>query len=114
METTMESTQPKPIALYARVSTSDKGQDAALQLRELREYASRRGLQIGQEYVDHGVSGAKDSRPELDRLMADVHAQKYSAVMVWKFDRWARSVQHLLRSLDQSTRLHAASLSFTE
>jgi len=115
METTMENMQAtKPIALYARVSTSDKGQDADLQLRELREYAQRRGLQIGQQYVDHGVSGAKDSRPELDRLMADVHAQKYSAVMVWKFDRWARSVQHLLRSLDQFNKLQVGFVSLTE
>ena len=89
------------IALYARVSTSDKGQDPEVQLRELREYCNRRGLQISAEYVDTGVSGAKDSRPQLNRLMADASKRKFGAVVVWKFDRFARSVSHLLRALEQ-------------
>jgi predicted site-specific integrase-resolvase len=60
-------------AIYARVSTTNHGQDVTLQTRELREYCERRGWQIVGEYVDTGISGAKDRRPELDRLMADAH-----------------------------------------
>src|SRR6266849_1832549 len=87
-------------ALYARVSTSDKGQDPEVQLRELREYCERRGWTANGEYVDAGISGAKDSRPELNRLMADANRRKFDAVVVWRFDRFARSVSHLLRALE--------------
>ena len=80
-------------ALYARVSTHDKGQDPEMQLRELREYCTRRGWQIAGEYVDVGVCGAKDSRPELNRMMADANRRKFDAVVCWKFDRFARSVK---------------------
>jgi DNA invertase Pin-like site-specific DNA recombinase len=59
------------LAIYARVSTSNGSQDPEMQLRELREYAQRRELQIVEEYIDNGVSGSKDSRPALNRLMAD-------------------------------------------
>ena len=65
--------------LYARVSTLN-GQDPELQLRELREYSLRRGWQVIGEYVDTGISGAKDSRPELNRLMADAHKRKVDIV----------------------------------
>jgi DNA invertase Pin-like site-specific DNA recombinase len=88
------------VALYARISTSNNGQSPEMQLRELREYCERRGWQIAGEYVDTGISGAKDRRPELDRLMADAHKRRCDAVAVWKFDRFARSVSHLLRALD--------------
>jgi len=87
-------------ALYARVSTAGNGQSPEMQLRELREYCERRGWQIVGEYVDTGISGAKDRRPELDRLMADAHKRRFDVVAVWKFDRFARSVSHLLRALD--------------
>lgn len=87
-------------AIYARVSTSNNGQSPEMQLRELREYCERRGWQIAGEYVDAGISGAKERRPELDRLMADAHRRKFDVVAVWKFDRFARSVSHLLRALD--------------
>jgi hypothetical protein len=71
-----------------------------MQLRELREYCERRGWQIAGEYVDVGISGAKDKRPQLDRMMADAHKRRFDVVAVWKFDRFARSVSHLLRALD--------------
>jgi len=71
-----------------------------MQLRELREYCERRGWTLAGEYVDTGISGAKDRRPELDRLMADAHKRRFEMVAVWKFDRFARSVSHLLRALD--------------
>ena len=87
-------------ALYARISTANNGQSPDMQLRELREYCERRGWTVAGEYVDSGFSGAKDRRPELDRLMADAHKRRFDVVAVWKFDRFARSVSHLLRALD--------------
>ena len=88
------------VAIYARVSTTNHGQDVTMQTRELREHCERRGWKIAAEYVDAGISGAKDRRPELDRLMADAHRRKFDVIAVWKFDRFARSVSHLLRALD--------------
>jgi DNA invertase Pin-like site-specific DNA recombinase len=87
-------------AIYARVSTANNGQDPTMQTRELREYCERRGWAIAGEYVDIGISGTKEKRPELDRLMADAHRRRFDAVVVWKFDRFARSVSHLLRALE--------------
>lgn len=88
------------VAIYARVSTANSGQDPTMQTRELREYADRRGWTVAGEYVDTGISGTKEKRPELDRLMADAHKRRFDVVAVWKFDRFARSVSHLLRALD--------------
>ncbi len=85
-------------ALYARVSTSNGQQDPEMQLSELREYAARRELVVIAEYVDH-VSGSKDFRPSLNRLMTDAHSRKFDAVLVWKIDRWGRSLKHLVTSL---------------
>ena len=86
-------------ALYGRVSTTN-GQDPEMQLRELREYCERRGWEISREYVDAGISGAKEKRPQLDRLLAEAHKRHFDAVVVWRFDRFARSVSHLLRALE--------------
>src|ERR1700723_2295896 len=88
------------VALYARVSTANNGQDPTLQTRELKDYIERRGWQFAGEYVDVGISGTKEKRPELDRLMADAPRRRFDVVAVWKFDRFARSVSHLLRALD--------------
>jgi DNA invertase Pin-like site-specific DNA recombinase len=94
----MKSSQlPLLVALYARVSTL-LAQDPEMQLRELREYASRRGWTIVGEYVDR-TSGAKESRPALNRLMADAHCRKFDAIVVWKIDRFGRSLRHLVNSL---------------
>jgi DNA invertase Pin-like site-specific DNA recombinase len=87
-------------ALYCRVSTNNGQQSPDMQLRELREYCQRRGWTVAGEYVDVGISGTKERRPELDRLMADAHRRRFDAVVVWKFDRFARSVSHLLRALE--------------
>ena len=84
-------------AIYARVSTLI-GQSPEMQLAELREYASRRGWEIVGEYVDC-ISGSKESRPELNRLMADAHRRHFDAVLVWKIDRFGRSLKHLVNSL---------------
>jgi len=80
-------------AIYARVSTAEQNPD--LQLDELERYAAARGLSVIDKYVDHGVSGAKSSRPELDALMAAARLRKFDALLVWKLDRLARSVRHL-------------------
>src|SRR5215467_5822459 len=85
-------------ALYSRVSTNH-GQDPELQLRELRDYAGSRGWAIAQEYTDQGVSGSKDSRPALNRLMADACRRKFDVVLVWKLDRFGRSLRHLVNAL---------------
>src|SRR5579862_2657339 len=89
-------------ALYARVSTSNNGQDPEVQLRELREYVQRRGWELAADcvYVDIGISGSKEKRPALDRLMSDAHRRKFDVVACWRFDRFARSVSHLLRALE--------------
>ncbi len=79
------------VALYARVSTLN-GQHPEMQLSELREYGARRGWQIVGEYVDEGVSGAKESRPQLNRLMSDAHRRKFDLIAVWKIDRFGRSL----------------------
>ncbi len=86
-------------AIYARVSTAHTGQSPEMQLRELREYITRRGWTLTGEYVDV-ASGAKERRPELDRLQTDAHRRRFDAVAVWKFDRFARSVSHLIRALE--------------
>jgi DNA invertase Pin-like site-specific DNA recombinase len=104
VESTLEkgSSRPSPIraVIYARVSTANNGQDPTMQTREIREFCGRRGWAVSSEYVDVGVSGAKDSRPELNRLVADAHRRRFDAVVVWRFDRFARSVSHLLRALE--------------
>jgi DNA invertase Pin-like site-specific DNA recombinase len=97
------------VALYARVSTANGHQDPEMQLRELREFVERRGWQISGEYVDKGISGSKDSRPALDRLMADAQRRKFDAVLVWKLDRFGRSLRHLVNALAE---LEALGLTF--
>lgn len=87
-------------AIYARVSTSNNGQDPSMQTREIEEYCQRRGWEVAGSYVDNGISGSKESRPELDRLIGDAHRRRFDAVIVCKFDRFARSVSHLLRALE--------------
>jgi DNA invertase Pin-like site-specific DNA recombinase len=84
-------------AIYARVSTSD--QNCESQLKELREFLIRRGWRLAAEYVDTGFSGAKASRPALDRLMADAAKRKFDCVAVYKIDRFGRSVLHLNQQL---------------
>jgi len=101
-------------AIYARVSTAHNGQDPHLQTNDLREYIERRGWNVASEYVDVGISGTKDSRPGLNRLMADAHKRRFDAVVVWKFDRFARSVSHLLRALETFHALGIEFVSLTE
>jgi DNA invertase Pin-like site-specific DNA recombinase len=102
------------VAIYARVSTANNGQDPTMQTRELREYAERRAWAVSGEYVDIGISGMKQKRPELDRLMTDAHRRRFDVVVVWKFDRFARSVSHLLRALETFKAQGIEFVSFSE
>lgn len=104
----MNSQMAMRVALYARVSTCNGQQDPELQLRELREYAKHRDLTIVGEYIDR-ISGSKDSRPALNRLMADASRRKFDAVLVWKLDRFGRSLRHLVNALAE---LEALGLTF--
>src|SRR6202140_1248939 len=99
--------------LYSRVSTNN-GQDPEVQSREIREYCERRGWKLADEYVDVGISGAKERRPELDRLIADAHRRKFDVAIVWRFDRFARSVSHLLCALETFKALGIEFVSLSE
>jgi DNA invertase Pin-like site-specific DNA recombinase len=101
------------IALYSRVSTN-YGQDPEMQLRELREYAASRVWEISEEYTDLGISGSKDSRPALSRMMADAHRRKFDGILVWKLDRFARSLKHLVNALAEFEALGVAFISLRD
>ncbi|MGA8150351.1 MAG: recombinase family protein [Terriglobales bacterium] len=101
------------VALYARVSTNGERQDPEMQLGELREYCAHRGWEIVGEYVDH-VSGSKESRPQLNRLTCDAKARKFDAVVVWKLDRYARSLKHLINALAEYESLGIAFVSLRD
>ena len=101
------------IALYARVSTNN-GQDPETQLFALREYAQARGFEIFNEYVDVGISGSKESRPALDQLMTDARRRRFDAVLVARFDRFARSTRHLVLALEEFNALNVDFLSLSE
>lgn len=101
-------------AIYSRVSTLGHGQDPAMQTRELREYCERRGWEVFDLYVDNGVSGRKDSRPALNRLMADAHARRFDVICCWRFDRFSRSVSHLCRALETFNSLDIQFVSLCE
>jgi DNA invertase Pin-like site-specific DNA recombinase len=85
-----------------------------MQLSELREYGARRGWQIVGEYVDEGVSGAKESRPQLNRLMSDAHRRKFDLIAVWKVDRFGRSLKHLVNALADLDSLGVAFVSLRD
>ena len=104
----------KRIAIYARVSTKNNGQDPETQLVALREYAHNRDLEIVGEYVDVGISGSKDRRPELEQLMKHARQRRFDAVLVARFDRFARSVRHLVMALDEFHSLEIDFISLSE
>ena len=95
-------------AIYARVSTND--QTCENQLIELRRYCASRGW-TPQEFVDQGVSGAKESRPALDALLKDARRRRFDALVVWRLDRLGRSLRHLILTLDELTALGVAFVS---
>ncbi len=100
------------IAIYARVSTLDQSTDP--QLLDLRRYTRERGWNIFKEYCDNGVSGTKDSRPALNELMNDAKKRRFDVVLVWRFDRFARSTRHLIIALDEFRNLGIDFVSFQE
>lgn len=100
------------VGIYARVSTKD--QSCELQLRDLRTYCAARGFQAFGEYVDVGQSGGKDSRPQLNRLMEDARKRRFDTIVVWRFDRFARSTKHLLLALEEFRSLGIQFISYNE
>ncbi len=101
----------KKAAIYVRVSSPD--QNVATQVCDLRPLAAARGYEIVGEYTDT-ITGTKAKRPGLDKLMSDARRGRFDVVLVWAFDRMARSVRHFLEVLDELTRLNIAFVSFRE
>jgi DNA invertase Pin-like site-specific DNA recombinase len=99
----MASNSLPRVAIYARVSTTNHGQDVSMQTHDLEQFAQARGWCLVDSYLDLGISGSKDKRPQLDRLMADAHKR-----------RFARSVSHLLRALETFQALGIAFVSLSE
>ncbi len=102
------------IAIYARVSTLNKGQDVDMQLNELRTYCQQKDWTIAHEYVDKGISGSKSSRPQLNRLMAAAQSKSFDAVLVWKLDRFGRSVRHLVNAIAELESSNVAFISLRD
>src|SRR5690348_17597963 len=102
------------VAIYARISTTNHGQDVGLQTGDLRQFAEARGWKLADEYVDRGVSGSTDSRPELNRLMADAKRRRFDVVLVWKLDRFGRSLRHLVNALAEFESLGIAFVSLSD
>jgi len=100
------------IAIYARVSTTDQSTES--QLLDLRRYTRERGWTIFKEYCDNGVSGTKDSRPALNELMNDAKKRRFDVVLVWRFDRFARSTKHLILALEEFKNLGIDFVSYQE
>ena len=103
----------KRVAIYARVSTIDKGQDPETQLLVLRDYAARRGLVPAGEYVDY-ASGRRDDRPQYQALLAAARQRRIDVVLVWRYDRFARSTQALVHALNEFHRLGVDFISYQE
>jgi DNA invertase Pin-like site-specific DNA recombinase len=102
----------KRAALYLRVSTVD--QHPETQGHDLRQLAAQRGFEVVEEYVDHGISGARARRPALDRMLADARRGRFQVIVVWAADRLARSVKHFLELLDEFHRLEVEFVSMRE
>ncbi len=100
------------VALYARVSTTEQSTDS--QLLDLRRYVRERGWNIFKEYVDEGISGTTDSRPALNELMNDAKKRRFDVVLVWRFDRFARSTRHLINALEEFKNLRIDFVSYQE
>src|SRR6266581_575331 len=90
----------KRAGIYARVSTNN-GQDPEVQLAEIRQFCKRRDWTTVQEYVDKGISGSKEHRPALDKLLADCRKRAVDCVVVYRYDRFARSLRQLVNALEE-------------
>ena len=102
----------KKVAIYVRVSTKDQSVD--MQLNDLERYTRERGLSIFKIYKDNGISGTKDNRPGLNQLMEDTRKRRFDAVLVWRFDRFARSTKHLVTALYEFRNLGIDFISYQE
>jgi DNA invertase Pin-like site-specific DNA recombinase len=100
------------MAIYTRVST--EGQSVDMQVEDLNRYCQQRGFQVYKEYCDQGFSGTRDRRPALDQLMADARKRKFDGVLVWRFDRFARSTKHLITALEEFRYLGIDFISYQE
>src|SRR5258706_13202122 len=100
------------VGMYAREGT--KVESCELQVRKMRAYCTARGFDLVREYVYVGQSGAKDSRPELNKLMDDARKRQFDAIVVWRFDRFARSTKHLLSALEEFRSLGIQFISYQE
>ena len=109
----MSPTLTKRVAIYARVSTFDKGQDPETQLLQLREYAQRRGFDVADEYVDY-ATGTNEDRTNYQRLLNDARKRKVDVVLVWRYDRFARSTQALINALNEFRDLGVDFISYQE
>jgi DNA invertase Pin-like site-specific DNA recombinase len=110
----MNTDVPRRVALYARISTKQHGQDPETQLLPLREHVRLRSHTVVETYIDIGISGSKERRPQLDRLMEHARRGKFDLVLVARFDRFARSVTHLLKALEEFHRLGIDFVSINE
>ncbi len=102
----------KRVAVYVRVSTKDQSVD--MQLDDLQRYSKERGVKVFKVYKDNGVSGTKESRPALSELMNDAKKRKFDIVLVWRFDRFARSTKHLVNALYEFRNLGIDFISYQE
>jgi len=104
----------KKVALYARVSTADQHSGLESQVRALRDHCDKNGITNYELFMDENVSGAKVSRPSLDRLMALVKKGEFSTLIVYSFSRFARSTTHLLSALEEMKKSETEFISITE
>src|SRR5207244_4932652 len=109
----LRTDKPLRAGLYARVSTEDRGQDPETQLRPLREYAERRGFAVVGEFVDH-ASGTTESRPRYQRLLEAARKRELDVVLVWRYDRFARSTRALVNALGEFKARGVAFISYQE
>ena len=102
----------KKTGIYVRVSTKDQSVD--MQLHDLERYSKERGLSVFKVYKDSGISGTKETRPALSELMNDAKKRKFDVVLVWRFDRFARSTKHLVTALYEFRNLGIDFISYQE
>jgi DNA invertase Pin-like site-specific DNA recombinase len=100
------------VGMYARVSTTEQSCDN--QLIELRRYCEARGWTVFKEYVDSGVSGAKDRRPALDQLVADAKRRRFDVMLAWRLDRVGRNLRHLVLLLEDLQAIGVGFVSLNE
>ena len=103
----------KRAAIYARVSTVDRGQDPETQLRQLREYAEHRGFSVVREFVDH-ASGSRNGRAEYRAMLEAAGRRQFDVLLVWRYDRFARSMRELVNALAEFESLGIDFISYNE